>query len=71
MAKLTQVMNDNQILHQYRMMASEQQHAINRRTRGEIDIVGYKAINEHVATELKRLTCLYRGWEWPQGESNE
>jgi hypothetical protein len=60
--------NDNHIYHQYRMMSSEQQHAINRRTRGEIDIVEYKAINEHVTTEIKRLTCLYRGRPWPQSE---
>jgi hypothetical protein len=51
------------------MMSSERQHAINRRTRGEIDIVEYKAINEHVTTEIKRLTCLYRGRPWPQGKS--
>jgi hypothetical protein len=60
--------NDNHIYHQYRMMSSEQQHAINRRTRGEIDIVEHQAIREHLDTEIERLNCLYRTWPRPVAE---
>ena len=63
-------MTNNFELH-YLMMISEQQHAINRRTRGEIDIAEYREINEHVTTELKRLTCLYRGRPGPATASQE